>query len=120
MLLSVEDDAEVLRVELKLEIEKVPVNISKLHVEYDVSSKEESDDGRQESCMKSTISEAEVRSCLEDVRSYVYANGADGECSETAYLLFKTAHSFKHETQFKQRATEGGVVQATLRDMWAA
>ena len=35
-----------------------------------VSSEEEGDDGRQESCMKSTISEAEVRSRLEDVRSY--------------------------------------------------
>ena len=41
--------------------------------------------------MKSTMSGAEVRSRLEDVRSLLYANGRDGEYSETAYLLSKTA-----------------------------
>ena len=92
-----------------------------------MSSEEEGDDGRQESSMKSTISKAEVRSRLEDARSYyfiknilLYANGRDGEYSETAYLLSKTVHSFTHETQVKQRAKEGGEVQATLRDMLAA
>ena len=66
------------------------------------------------------ISGAEVRSRLEDARSCLYANGRDGEYSETAYLLSKTVHSFTHETQVKRRAKEGGEVQATLRDMWAA
>ena len=84
-----------------------------------------------ESCIKSTISEAEVRSRLEDVRSYfiknilrtsayLYANGRDGEYSETAYLLSKTVHSFTHETQVKRREKERDEVQATLRDTWAA
>eukprot|EP00904_Undaria_pinnatifida_P001812 jgi/Undpi1/11631/HiC_scaffold_35.g13926.m1 len=77
--LSAEDDEEVLRAEVELEMEGVTENISKVHVEGDVSGDEEGDDGRQESCMKSTISEAEVRSRLEDVRSYLYANGRDGE-----------------------------------------
>ena len=115
--LGVEDDEEVLRAEVELEMEEVTENISKVHVEDDVSSEEEGDDGRQESCMKSTISEAEVRPRLEGVRSYLYANGRDGEYSETAYLLSKTVHSFTHETQVKRRAKEGGEVQATLRDM---
>ena len=57
--------------------------------------------------------------CLEDDRSYLYANGRDGEYSETVYLLSKTVHSFTHETQVKRRTKEGGEVQATLRDMWA-
>ena len=118
--LRVEDDEEVLRAEVELEIEEVTENISKVRVEDVVYSEEEGDDGKQESCMKSTISEAEVRSRLEDVRSYLYANGRDGEYSETAYLLSKTVHSFTHETQIKRRAKEGGEVQATLRDMWAS
>ncbi|CAN0145462.1 unnamed protein product [Pylaiella littoralis] len=117
--LSVEDDEEVLREEVELEMEEVTENISRVAVENDASSEEEDQDGRQESCMKSTISEAEVRSRLEDVRSYLYANGNDGEYSETVYLLSKTVHSFTHETQVKRRAKEGGEVQATLRDMWA-
>ena len=50
----------------------------------------------------------------------LYANVRDGEYSETAYLLSKTVQSFTHETQVKRRAKEGGEVQATLRDMWAA
>ena len=117
--LSVEDDEEVLRAEeVELEMEEVTENISKVHVKDDVSSEEKDDDGRQESCMKSTVSEAEVRSRLEDVRSYLYANGRDGQCSETAYLLSKTVHSFTHETQVKRRAKEGGEVQATLRDIY--
>ena len=63
--LSVEDDEEVLRAEVELEIERVITeNISKVHVEDDVSSDEEGDDGRQKSCMKSKISEAMIRSRL--------------------------------------------------------
>ena len=49
--------------------------------------------------------------CLEDVRSYLYANGRDGEYSETVYLLSKTVHSFTYETQVKRRTKEGGEVQ---------
>ena len=52
--------------------------------------------------------------------AYLYANGRDGEYSETAYLFSKTVHSFTNETQVKRRAKEGGDVQATLWDMWAA
>ena len=85
--LSVEDDEAVLRAEVELDMEEVTENISKVHVEDDVCSEEESDDGTEKSCMKSTISEAEVLSRLDDVRSYLYANGRDGEFSETAYLL---------------------------------
>ena len=62
--LSVEDDKEVLRAEVELEMEEVTENISKVHIEDDVTSEEEGDDGKQESCMKSTISEAEVHSTL--------------------------------------------------------
>ena len=51
---------------------------------------------------------------------YLYANGRDGEYGKTACLLSKTVHSFTHETRVKLRAKEGGEVQATLRDMWAA
>ena len=118
--LSLEDDEEVLRAEIELEMKEVTENISKVHVKGDVSGEEEGDDGRQESCMKSTISEADVRSRLEDVRSNLYANGKDSECSETAYLLSKTVHSFTHETLVIRRAKEGGEVQATLQGMWAA
>ena len=52
--------------------------------------------------------------------AYLYANGRDGEYSETAYLISKTVHSSTHEAQIKRRAKEGGEVQATLRDMGAA
>ena len=118
--LCVEDDEEVLKAEVELDMEEVTKNISKIHVADDVSSEEEGDDGRQESCMKSTISEAEVRSRLEHVRSYLCVNGRDGEYTETAYFLSRTVHSFTHETQIKRRAKEWGEVQATLRDMWVA
>ena len=57
--------------------------------------------------------------CLEDVPSYLYANGRDGEYSDKAFLLSKTVHSFTHETQVKRKAKEGDEVQATLRDMLA-
>ena len=101
-------------------MEEVTENILRVHVHDDVSHEEESDDGRQESCMKSTILETEVRSRLEDVPSNLYANRRDGEHSETIYLFSKAMHSFTRETQVKRRAKEGGEVQATLWDMWAA
>ena len=72
--LSAEDDEEVLRAGVELEMEEITDNILKFDVEDDVSSEEEGDGGRQESCMKSTIPEAEVRSRLEDVRSYFLTN----------------------------------------------
>ncbi|CAB1099639.1 unnamed protein product [Ectocarpus sp. CCAP 1310/34] len=114
---SVEDDEEVLRDEVELKMQEVKENMSNVHVGEDVSSEEEGDHGRPV-VHQSTISEGEVRSRLEDVRSYLYTHGRDGECSETAYLLSKTVHSFTHETQVKRRAKEGGEVQATLQDMW--
>ena len=70
--------------------------------------------------MKSMISEAEVRSRLGDARSYLYANGRDGEYSETAYLLSKTVHSFTHETQVSEERKRGRGAGNDLRDMWAA
>ena len=85
-----------------------------------VSSEGKGDDGKQESRMKSTISEAEVRSRSENVLFYLYANGRDDEYSETTYLLSKTVHWFTRETQVRQRAKEGGEAQATLRNMCAA
>ena len=85
-----------------------------------MSSEEKGDDGKKESRMKSTILEAEVRSRLEDVLSYLYAIGRDGEYSETPYLLSKIVDWFTCETQVGQRAKEGGEARATLRNMWAA
>ncbi|CAB1096982.1 unnamed protein product [Ectocarpus sp. CCAP 1310/34] len=82
------------------------------------STDDEDRGGRPESCVTSSMTEAEVRGSLEKVRSYLYANGKDGEYRETQYLLSKVVHSFTHETQVKRRAKEGGELQATLRDMW--
>ena len=65
-----EDDEEVLGAEVELEMKEVTENISRVQVEDDVSSEEEGDDGKQESRMKPTISEAEVRSRLEVIHSY--------------------------------------------------
>lgn len=75
-------------------------------------------DDRPESCITSSLSEAEVHSRFEELRSYLYANGTGGEYSETQHLLSKTVHSFTHETQVKRRAKPRGEVQGTLRDMW--
>ncbi|CAB1104665.1 unnamed protein product [Ectocarpus sp. CCAP 1310/34] len=111
--LSVEDDKEVLRDEVELEMEEVTENMSNVHVEEDVSSEEEGDHGRPV-VHKSTISTGKVRSRVEDVRSFLYTHERDGEFSETAHLLPK----FTHDTQVKRRAKEWGEVQATLWDMW--
>lgn len=64
------------------------------------------------------MTEGDVRSSLESVRSYLYANGKGGEYRETQFLLSKVVHSFTHETQVKRRAKDGGELQATMRDMW--
>ncbi|CAB1113648.1 unnamed protein product [Ectocarpus sp. CCAP 1310/34] len=66
--LSVEDDEEVLRDEVELEMEEVTENMSNVHVEEDVASEVEGDHGRPV-VHASTISEGEVRSRPEDVRS---------------------------------------------------
>ena len=50
-------------------------------------SEEEGGGGRPESCITSSITEAEVHSRFEEIRSYLYAKRRGGECSETQYLL---------------------------------
>lgn len=74
------------------------------------SSEQEDDDssGSPESCMTSSLTEAEAHSCFEKLRAYLYTNGRNGEFSETLYLLSKSVHSFTHETQEKRRAKRGG------------
>ena len=69
---------------------------------------EEGYGGRPESCITSSITEAEVHTCFEEIRSYLYAKGRGGEYSETQYLLSKAVHSFTHETQVKRRVKERG------------
>ena len=82
------------------------------------SSEDEDGDGRPESCITSSLTEADVRSRFKEVRSYLYANGKEGEYRETLYLLSRSVHSFTHETRAKRKAREGGETQATLRDLW--
>ena len=77
--------------------------------------------GRPEACITSSITEAEVHSRFEEVRSYLYAKERDGEYSETRYLLSKAMHSLTHGTQViikHSRGKERGEVQATNRDLW--
>lgn len=76
--------------------------------EGSVRSGEEDGDGRPESCMTSTITEAEVRSRLEDVRSFSYANGKDGEYSKTAYLLSRTVHRSLIKPKAREERRRGG------------
>ena len=54
--------------------------------------------GRPESCITSSITEAEVYSRFEEIRSNLYAKGRDGEYSVTQYLLSKAVHSCTHDT----------------------
>ncbi|CAN0291104.1 unnamed protein product, partial [Ectocarpus fasciculatus] len=116
--LTVEDDPNVKEDEVALELQEVEKDIAGLRVDDDVSSDEEDGNGRPESCITSSLSEAEVHSRFEELRSYLYANGTGGEYSETQHLLSKTVHSFTHETQVKRRAKPRGEVQGTLHDMW--
>ena len=83
----------------------------------DVLSEEEGGGGRPKSCITSSITEAEVHSRFEEIRSYLYAKGRGGEYSKIQYLLSKAVHSFTHETQVKRRGKERGEVQASLRDL---
>ncbi|CAB1117925.1 unnamed protein product [Ectocarpus sp. CCAP 1310/34] len=116
--LTVEDDPEVLEEEVELELQAVERDLAGLETDDDISSEEGDGDGRPESCITSSLTEGEVISRLEDVRSYLYAKGRGGKYRETQYLLSKTVHSFAHETQQSRRAKPRGEVQGTLRDMW--
>ncbi|CAB1101603.1 unnamed protein product [Ectocarpus sp. CCAP 1310/34] len=116
--LTVEDDPKVLEEEVELELQAVERNLAGLEVDDDVSSEEGDGGGRPESCITSSLTEGEVISCLEDVRSYLYAKGRGGEYREMQYLLSKTFHSFTRETQQSRRAKPRGEVQGNLRDMW--
>ena len=117
--LNVEDDPQVLEDEIELELRALEEGLANLDVEdYDVLSEEESGGGRPEACVTSSITEAQVHSRFEEIRSYLYAKGRGGEYSETQYLLSKAVHSFIHGTQVKRRGKERGEVQATIRDLW--
>ncbi|CAB1115778.1 unnamed protein product [Ectocarpus sp. CCAP 1310/34] len=116
--LSVEDDPEVLEEEIAMELQAVDEQLAGVTLDDDVPSEEEDDDGRSESCVTTSLTEADVRFRLEECRSFLNAKGKDGEYSETLYLLSRTVHSFTHETQVNRRAKQGGEVQATLGDMW--
>ena len=110
--LNVEDDPQVLEDEIELELQAVEEDLANLDVEDDdVLNEEEGGGGRPELCITSSITEAEVHSRFEEIRSYLYAKGRGGEYSETQYLLSK------HETQVKRRGKERGEVQATIRDL---
>ena len=118
--LYVEDDPQVLNDEVELELQAPEEELANLDIEHDVSGEEEAGSGRPESCITSSITEAEVHSRFGEVRSYLYAKERDGEYSETRYLLSKAVHSFTHETQviIKRRRKGRGEVQATNRDLW--
>ena len=117
--LNVEDDPQMLNDEVGLEMQALEEDRANLGVEHDVSGEEEDGSGMPESCITSSITEAEVHSRFEEVRSYLYAKERDGEYNETQYLLSKAVHSFTHETQvIKCRRKELGEVQATIRDLW--
>ena len=45
---------------------------------------------------------------------YLYANGRDGEYSETEYLLSKTVHSFTHELKSSGERRRGGGGEGVL------
>ena len=115
--LDVEDDPAVLEEDTDMEMQAVENNFANLEVDSALSE-EEDGDGSPESCIASSLTEADVRSRFEEVRSYLYANGKDGEYRETLYLISRSAHSFTHETRAKQKPREGGETQATLRDLW--
>ena len=116
--LSVEDDPEVLAEEVDLELQEVEHDFNGIELDDGESGEAEDDGVRPDSCITTSITEAEVRARLEDVRSYLHAEGMNGENSDSLYLLSKTVHSFTHETEVKLRAKERGQAQSTLRDAW--
>ena len=83
--LNVEEDPQVLEDEIERELQAVEEDLANLDVEEDVLSEEEGGGSRPESCSTSSITEAEVHSCFEEIRSYLYAKGRGGEYSETQY-----------------------------------
>ena len=84
--LNVEDDPQVLEDEIELELQAVEEDLANLDVEDDdVLSEEEGGGGRPESCITPSITEAQVHSRFEEIRSYLYAKGRGGEYSETQY-----------------------------------
>ena len=92
--LSVEDDPEVLAEEVDLELQEVEHDFNGIELDDGKSGEEEDDGVRPDSCITTSITEAEVRSRLEDLHSYFHAEGRNGEYSESLYLLSKTVHSF--------------------------
>ena len=76
-----------------------------MELDADVLSEEEGGGGRPESCITSSITEVEVHSRFEEIRSYLYAEGRGGEYSETQYLLSKVVNSFMEEVEHFWRTT---------------
>ena len=54
--------------EVELELQAVEEDLANLDVKYGVSSEEEDGGGRPESCIISSITEAEIHSRFEEVR----------------------------------------------------
>ena len=96
--LSVEDDPEVLAEEVDLELQEVEHDFNGIELDDGKSGEKEDDGVGPDSCITTSITEAEVRSRLEDVRFYLHAEGRNGEYSESLYLFSKTVHSFTHES----------------------
>ena len=53
----------------------------------------------RESCVTTSITEAEVRSCFEDVRSYTEMAGTPKRCA-----FFRRLHSFTHLSRVQMRS----------------
>ena len=118
--LNIEDDPEVLDDEVRLKLHAVDEDLANLDVEDDVSGEAEDGGGRPESCITSSITEAEIHSRSEEVYSYLYAKERDGGFNETQYLLSKAVHSFTHETHVKCTGKERGEVTTFLERALAA
>ena len=85
--------------------DKTGVLSSPMELDADVLSEEGGGGGRPESCITSSITEVEVHSRFEEIRSYLYAEGRGGEYSETQYLLSKVVNSFMEEVEHFWRTT---------------
>ena len=77
--------------EIELKLQAVEEDLANLDVE------DEGGGGRPEACITSSITEAEVHSRFEEICSFLYAKGTDGEYSETQYILSKATHSSHHQ-----------------------
>lgn len=96
----VEDDPIVLEDEVAMHLEDVENNLANLKG-IDVSTDGEVGGGRPASCITSSMTGVEVRTTLEKVRFYLYANGEAGECHEIKYLLSKTCAFIIFFMEFK-------------------